>query len=122
MLNTADYSSHFSNIGTTYGGNGAPNFALPDLRGRTPIGDDTGVWTLGLADGVNENVLSASDIAAHAHTIPGGATGVTGGPSGTANNFQPSLVMRWMLSLFGVFPSPGSSIAFPMVGEMRLVA
>ena len=28
----------YSIIGTTYGGNGQTNFALPDLRGRMPIG------------------------------------------------------------------------------------
>jgi microcystin-dependent protein len=27
----------FSLLGTTFGGNGQTNFALPDLRGRTPI-------------------------------------------------------------------------------------
>ncbi len=27
----------FSILGTTYGGNGTTNFALPDLRGRTPL-------------------------------------------------------------------------------------
>ena len=27
----------FSILGTTYGGNGTTNFALPDLRGRSPV-------------------------------------------------------------------------------------
>jgi microcystin-dependent protein len=33
----------FSLLGTTYGGNGASNFALPDLRGRAPLGTGQGV-------------------------------------------------------------------------------
>jgi len=32
----------FSLLGTTYGGNGANNFGLPDLRGRLPVGQGTG--------------------------------------------------------------------------------
>ena len=32
----------FSLLGTTYGGNGTTTFALPDLRGRAPIGFGTG--------------------------------------------------------------------------------
>jgi microcystin-dependent protein len=34
--------SLFSLINTTYGGDGITNFALPDLRGRIPVGDGTG--------------------------------------------------------------------------------
>ena len=33
----------FSLLGTTYGGNGASTFALPDLRGRAPLGTGQGV-------------------------------------------------------------------------------
>ncbi|HZV44483.1 MAG TPA: tail fiber protein [Saprospiraceae bacterium] len=36
----------FSLIGTTYGGNGQTNFALPDLRGAVPVGEGT-TWMLG---------------------------------------------------------------------------
>ena len=37
LLPIAQYSALFSLLGTTYGGNGTTNFALPDLQGRVPI-------------------------------------------------------------------------------------
>ena len=38
ILSIAQNQALFSLLGTTYGGNGVTTFALPDLRGRTPIG------------------------------------------------------------------------------------
>jgi microcystin-dependent protein len=87
------------------------------------IGDDNGgSWPLGLSYGANDTVLTVNDIAAHSHTVSGGNTGFTGGTGDTANNFQPSLVMRWLISFFGVYPHPGGSVSFPIIGEMRLIA
>jgi len=44
LLPIDQYSALFSILGTTYGGDGRSTFALPDLRGRTPIhaGDSQG--------------------------------------------------------------------------------
>lgn len=42
LLSVSDNSSLFSLLGTTYGGDGRTTFALPDLRGRTPVGVGTG--------------------------------------------------------------------------------
>ena len=33
----ADYDQLFNTIGTTYGGDGQTDFAVPDLRGRLPL-------------------------------------------------------------------------------------
>ena len=38
LLSVTTYETLFILIGTTYGGNGQTNFALPDLRGATPVG------------------------------------------------------------------------------------
>ncbi len=38
LLPINQYQAVFSLLGTTYGGNGTTNFALPDLRGRVPVG------------------------------------------------------------------------------------
>jgi microcystin-dependent protein len=38
LLAIADYQALFALIGTTYGGDGQDNFALPDLRGRMLTG------------------------------------------------------------------------------------
>jgi microcystin-dependent protein len=37
LLSISQYTTVFSLLGTTYGGDGRTNFALPDLRGRAPL-------------------------------------------------------------------------------------
>jgi len=58
----------FSLLGTTYGGNGQTNFALPNLRGRIPIHMGSG-FTLGEAGGSESNTLTLSQMPAHTHTL-----------------------------------------------------
>ncbi len=56
----------FSLLGTTYGGDGRVNFALPDLRGRTPIHVGSG-HTLGERGGEQAHTLSIPELPTHAH-------------------------------------------------------
>src|SRR3989442_1778652 len=56
----------FSLVGTTYGGNGSTNFALPDLRARVPIHFGSG-HTLGEKGGEQSHTLSITEIPAHVH-------------------------------------------------------
>jgi microcystin-dependent protein len=56
----------FSLLGTTFGGNGRTNFALPDQRGRTPIHVGDG-HTLGEKGGEQAHTLSISEIPTHTH-------------------------------------------------------
>jgi microcystin-dependent protein len=56
----------FSLLGTTYGGDGRVNFALPNLRGRVPIHMGNG-FTLGQAAGSTAHTLSLSEIPTHTH-------------------------------------------------------
>jgi microcystin-dependent protein len=58
----------FSLLGTTFGGNGQTNFALPDLRGRVPIHVGSG-HTLGGSGGEQVHTLSISEIPTHVHTV-----------------------------------------------------
>lgn len=58
----------FSLLGTTYGGDGRVNFALPDLRGRAPI-HQGGSHTLGERGGEQAHTLSIAEIPTHAHTL-----------------------------------------------------
>jgi microcystin-dependent protein len=55
----------FSLLGTTYGGDGRVNFALPDLRGRAPIHE--GGHTLGERGGEQAHTISAAELASHTH-------------------------------------------------------
>ena len=58
----------FSLLGTTFGGDGRVNFALPDLRGRTPIHVGSG-HTLGEKGGEPSHTLSISELPEHVHTL-----------------------------------------------------
>ncbi|MCW2572782.1 MAG: Tail Collar domain protein [Frankiales bacterium] len=62
----------FSILGTTYGGNGQTTFALPDLRGRVPLGPRQGPglssYVLGEAGGEESHALTTSELPAHTHT------------------------------------------------------
>jgi len=60
----------FSLLGTTFGGDGRVNFALPDLRGRTPIHVGSG-HTLGERGGEAQHTLSIAEIPTHTHVWNG---------------------------------------------------
>ena len=64
----------FSLLGTTYGGNGTTNFALPDLRGRTPIHWGTGgggSYVIGQVSGEESHSLLSTEMAQHTHAVTG---------------------------------------------------
>lgn len=62
----------FSLLGTTFGGDGRVNFALPDLRGRTPIHVGSG-HTLGEKGGEQAHTLSIAELPTHTHVLNGTA-------------------------------------------------
>lgn len=74
ILPIAQYSALFSLLGTSYGGNGTTNFALPDLRGRVPNSQGQGPglsnYQLGERNGTETVSLSASTIPQHNHAFP----------------------------------------------------
>lgn len=63
----------FSLLGTTYGGNGKSNFALPDLQGRAPMhpgqGPGLSLHDLGETGGSETVTLLESEIPAHSHAL-----------------------------------------------------
>src|SRR6476619_1968089 len=75
----------FSLLGTTFGGDGRINFALPDLRGRIPIHVGSG-HTLGERAGEQAQTLSIAELPTHTHTLVASSTDgnapVPFGPSG----------------------------------------
>lgn len=56
----------FSLLGTTFGGDGRVNFALPDLRGRVPIHVGSG-FTLGERGGEQAHTVTISELPTHVH-------------------------------------------------------
>lgn len=58
----------FSLLGTTYGGNGSTNFALPDLRGRVPIHFGNSA-SLGERAGEESHTLINNEMPGHTHPV-----------------------------------------------------
>ncbi len=73
-------------LGTQYGGDGRTNFAVPDLRGRLPVGigqgTATSAYSINTKAGSESIVISTAQMPAHTHTL---ACNTTDG-QGTLNN------------------------------------
>ncbi|HUA22278.1 MAG TPA: tail fiber protein [Bryobacteraceae bacterium] len=71
LLPISQNTALFSLLGTTYGGNGTSNFALPDLQGRVPLsagqGPGLSLIDLGEEAGVETVTLLQTQMAAHNH-------------------------------------------------------
>lgn len=66
----------FSLLGTTFGGDGRVNFALPNLQGRTPMHVGNG-HTLGGRGGEAAHTLSIAETPVHTHVFYGSADGAS---------------------------------------------
>ncbi len=79
----------FSILGTTYGGNGTSNFALPNLNGAMPVGNGNGSGltprVLGEIMGSESVTLLITELPSHNHTVttknnPANTDGLTDQP------------------------------------------
>jgi len=66
----------FSLLGTTFGGDGRTTFALPDLRGRTPIHMGSG-YTLGERSGEQAHTVTITELPEHTHALSGNPNAAT---------------------------------------------
>jgi microcystin-dependent protein len=73
LLPLSQNTALFSLLGTTYGGNGKSNFALPDLQGRAPMhpgqGPGLSLHDLGETGGSETVSLLESEIPSHSHQL-----------------------------------------------------
>ena len=73
LLPLSQNTALFSLLGTTYGGDGKSNFALPDLQGRAPMhpgqGPGLSLHDLGETGGSETVSLLESEIPGHSHTV-----------------------------------------------------
>lgn len=95
LLPLSQNTALFSLLGTTYGGDGKSNFALPDLQGRAPMhpgqGPGLSLHDLGETGGTETVALLESEIPFHTHTLktsvrPADALSPATLAAGTGNN------------------------------------
>jgi len=110
-LSISENQAVFSLIGTTYGGNGTTNFALPNLGGVTMIGTGQGPGLspeqLGVPDGTSSVTLTLPELPPD-----------LGGTSQPFNNYQLSLPVTYMICVDGIFPGQGGSARRDLIGEV----
>ncbi len=98
----------FSLLGTQYGGNGTTNFALPDLRSRTPIGYASSVdpsWQppavqIGQASGVENVTLLSTNMPSHTHQLNATTT------NGSTRNPNNAIYANTTASIFAASSGP----------------
>lgn len=82
LLPLSQNTALFSLLGTTYGGNGKSNFALPDLQGRAPMhpgqGSGLSLYDLGESAGSETVTLLESEIPSHSHPVRASVQDATG--------------------------------------------
>ena len=107
--------SLYSLLGTTYGGDGRTSFALPDLRGRTPIhvGASNGtLHTLGQKSGAESVTLSEAEMPRHRHVVQGSSVAVdSNDPTGNLLGDNLGLIYQQLFSLVSM-----DSAMIPSVG------
>ncbi|MBV7530967.1 phage tail protein [Chitinophaga sp. sic0106] len=114
IISIAQNTALFSLLGTTYGGNGQTTFALPDLRGRSPIGwgqgPGLGNYASGQLGGTESTTLTILNMPAHNHagTIASASVSMAASAQpGTTNVPGPTLVPA-ALPVIGGGPHPES--------------
>jgi len=95
LLPIAQNESLFALIGTIFGGDGETTFAMPDLRGRIPVGTGQGPtsssYAIGETGGSESVTLTVPQTPAHTHAIDaGGLTGTIRVKSGAGNQLSPA--------------------------------
>ncbi len=82
LLPIQQYSALFALLGTTFGGNGTTTFALPDYRGRSPVGMGNGPGLAaviqGQMAGSQSVTILSTQMPVHTHTATGLESAFTG--------------------------------------------
>jgi len=82
LLPIAQNQALFSLLGTTFGGDGRVNFALPDLRGRCAVHMGGG-FTLGERGGEQAHTISIGEMPNHTHVVNVSSTATGGNANGS---------------------------------------
>jgi microcystin-dependent protein len=73
LITISQNTALFSLLGTTYGGNGVSNYALPNLQGRAPLqagqGPGLSIYDLGQSGGETTVTLTSPEMPSHTHAV-----------------------------------------------------
>lgn len=112
ILSIAQNTALFALVGTIYGGNGQTTFALPDFRGRMPVGTGQGPglpsFQLGEMAGSPTVTLLTTNMPAHNHVITGSLT--MGAKNGAGNSISPT----------GNYPAQGATNAYSTTQDAQM--
>ena len=101
LLSIAQFTALYSVIGTNYGGNGSTNFALPDLRGRVPVGAGQGIGLTPINVGQFFGTEKDNSIPFQAAS----GTEVNVELPQVKDNHQPSLGINYVICINGNYPT-----------------
>ncbi len=120
IIGIAQNTALFSLLGTTYGGNGQTTFALPDLRGRSPMhwGNGAGLspYVIGEMSGTPTVTLLQTEMPSHAHVVNTATATVSaqavGTPTATTfiGNSKPDKLFS------DASPAPNSTFSIKAIG------
>lgn len=99
LLSINQNTALFSILGTTYGGDGKTTFALPDLRGRAPIGQGAGPGLTSREPGEQggtEGLRASANQKGEGHGFTEGDT--------TSSLMPPFLALTFIIAIEGVYP------------------
>jgi microcystin-dependent protein len=106
ILPLSQNTALFSLLGTTYGGDGKSNFALPNMQGNAPMhpgqGPGLSLHDLGETGGSDTVTLLESEMPAHNHSL------VSSGQSSTATTPSPTNMLGKSNGGFAYIPDSGS--------------
>ena len=122
LLPLSQNTALFSLLGTTYGGNGKSNFALPDLQGSAPMhpgqGPGLSLHDLGETGGSETVTLLESEIPSHAHAMRASADPATAqAPSSAVTLARSAGGSAYSTTLTGLVALAGNALA-PAGGDL----
>lgn len=120
LLSIQQNEALFTLLGTTFGGDGATTFGLPDLRGRFPVGVDEQSIQLGTPGGMASAIIypinlpkfflgvsgTTVDVAPMTGNtaVPVAQQAIAGGQGHPINLMPPYLGLNFIIALVGIYP------------------
>lgn len=119
IMSIAENTALFALLGTTYGGNGQTTFALPDLRGRVPVGQGQGPGlpfnSLGQLSGATSANILASNMPVHNHPASGISINIPVSEGGADTDSPVNAVLANTAS--GLYASATNDASAPIVAS-----